>query len=154
MIKDTIKNYTTYLGISDLLDKALIHAAETDLTELPLGKHTIAGDKLFVAIMEYDTKSEALLEAHRSYIDIQIPVSGSECFEYCELTGLEPAGVFDTAKDIGFYNGHGDRMTLQQGEFAIFFPQDAHKPGLQATAAANETSQRVRKAVYKVAVSD
>ena len=40
----------------------------------------------------------------------------------------------------------GNFVTVKKGMFAIFFPQDAHAPGVTQTA--------LKKAVFKIPVSD
>jgi biofilm protein TabA len=86
----------------------------------------------------------ARLEAHRQYIDVQLTLEGIEEIGWSPLAACRPS-VFDTAKDIGFFD---DRphvwLTLPPAHFAIFFPSDAHAPlgGMG----------KVRKAVVKVAV--
>ena len=57
--------------------KALEYIQTTDLNSLPLGKHLIDGENLFVNIVDSDMKTpqQARLEVHDKYIDIQIPLS-------------------------------------------------------------------------------
>ena len=55
---------------------------------------------------------------------------------------------YDGTKDVAFFLGAGDWLTLTPGRFAIFFPQDVHLPCIQANAA-----QRVRKIVVKVGLT-
>lgn len=77
-------------------------------------------------------REKVSLEAHRRYIDIQIPLKGSEKMGWAAVAGLKlPRGQYDADKDIIFY---GDAATalinVQPGQMAIFFPEDAHAPNI------------------------
>jgi len=105
---------------------------ENDLNALEPGKHVIDGDNLWVNIVDSNLKTPeiARLEAHDSYIDIQIPLSAPETFgitprEDCK----EPDGEFNKEKDIIFFRDKvGETVTLQPGESIIFGPDMAHAP--------------------------
>jgi YhcH/YjgK/YiaL family protein len=47
---------------------------------------------------------------------------------------LTPISNFDTERDIVFYNDTpNEYITLNKGEFIIFFPEDAHAPCIDTT---------------------
>lgn len=75
-------------------------------------------------------RSEQVLEVHRAYIDIHVPVDKAEVIGYlptCHLAQVRDA--YDADRDIAFYtDAPMAYFTLQPGEFAIFTPQDAHAP--------------------------
>jgi YhcH/YjgK/YiaL family protein len=54
---------------------------------------------------------------------------------------------YSEEKDVGFYNGAGDWLTLHAGMFAILWPHDAHAP----QACVGEPAV-VLKVVVKIAV--
>ncbi len=87
---------------------------------------------------------DAPLEVHDKYIDIQIVLSGRETFGWAARPALVSArGEFDTQKDIQFFDDSPSlRFTLGAGEFAVFFPSDAHAPLIGRG--------RVRKCIIKV----
>ena len=89
-------------------------------------------------------------EAHKRYIDIQYLAAGTEVIEHARTGELRPADPFDTTKDLGFFQepAAATRLHLEPGMFAIFFPEDAHKPCCAAGAPAS-----VRKVVLKVEVA-
>lgn len=90
------------------------------------------------------TKEEARLETHNDFIDIQIPLSGEEVMGYTPRTDL-PEAAYNAEKDITFYEGLAtDYLTVKPGMFTIFFPEDAHAPGI--------TPDGVRKVIVKVRV--
>ncbi len=148
MIKDSINNAATYQGIHPGIDKALHSIEAGNFREWEIGRHDIEGDNVFCLIQEYESRIEGRLEAHNSYIDIQVVLEGNERIGYAERNGLAPDGDFDKSSDIGFFKGEGDPVFLKEGDFAVFFPGDGHAPGLRA---GSETC-KVRKAVFKIHV--
>lgn len=126
--------------------QAIEYIVNHDLNALPTGKHVIDGDNLWVNIVDADLRSpsEAKLEAHDKYIDIQVPLSGSEQFgtksrEDCML----PAGPFDEANDIVFFNDPiDDIVTVLAGEMIVFMPSEAHAPLIG--------KGKIHKAIFKV----
>lgn len=118
----------------------------------PCGKTVLQGDNLFVSIDNYETKKReaARPETHRHYIDIQVLLSGSEQIEIFSAFKLTGDELYDTDRDLAFYNRPETpdaTVLLEPGKFAVFFPDDAHMPGLQ-----NGTAGVVKKAVAKIRV--
>lgn len=149
MILDSIHHRDIYTRLGPLFRKAFDFLSETDFNKLSLGKHIIAGDDLFVIIMEYNSKdaSECLMESHKKYIDIQYIVDGEELIGITTLNGHTPTVPYDEMKDAVFYNPQHDSLVkLEKGQFAIFFPHDLHMPCIKSGK-----SSRVKKAVFKVA---
>ncbi|PKO15208.1 MAG: YhcH/YjgK/YiaL family protein [Chloroflexi bacterium HGW-Chloroflexi-10] len=149
MILDTLNNHTRYSGISHNLFAALKFLFETDLTSLPIGRTDIDGDNLFALVQEYDTKSAELgkWEAHRKYIDVQYILSGRERMGFANIYTMD-LGDYLPEKDFQAMSGEGNTMDLSAGDFAIFFPEDGHKPCLCVTA-----PERVKKVVIKVKIA-
>ncbi len=148
MIADRLENAAAYQGLSANLRKALEYARAQDLAKLADGKHAIDGDRVFVLMQSYTTKPEieARLEAHRKYIDIQLVVEGREVIYWAPIQGLEADGAYSDERDIIFFKGGvPGAVALTAGCFAVFYPQDAHKPCCHWGAPAP-----VRKAVFKV----
>jgi YhcH/YjgK/YiaL family protein len=54
---------------------------------------------------------------------------------------------YDRGKDLEFFTGEGQFFVIEQGSFAVFFPQDVHMPAL---AAAEDRPEHVKKVVVKV----
>ncbi len=119
-----------------------------DLSGLELKRYDIEGDNVYATVSEYLTRNEAdaRYEAHRKYIDIQYVVSGTEIISVAPIsqkTGiLEP---YDPTKDIEFLTvSNGENLFAMPDRFFIFFPEDAHRPGLK-----NQENSPVRKVVVK-----
>ena len=83
-------------------------------------------------------------EAHREYLDLQYILEGDEQMEYADLKYVTEVSPYVAENDAAFYQGEGSRLKLHAGDFVIFYPTDAHKPGL-----GNGT---VRKVVVKIPV--
>lgn len=149
MIVDKLKNSGIYYGLSERIATGLKYLQEKDLAVLEPGKYEIDGSNIFLLIQDYTSKplEEGKLEAHRCYIDIQYIIEGAEKIGYDNIEKLENTTEYSNEKDIVFFNGLGDLVTVKKGYFAIFFPEDAHAPCI-----AVNNPERVKKAVVKVLV--
>ena len=102
MIYDELKNISKYRGISANLDTAIAFLEESILSELPMGKTVIDGEKVFINVMEADAKEreEIAFEIHKRYMDIQIDIEGTEAIEIGEyLPGVKEQ--YDERTDFG-----------------------------------------------------
>jgi YhcH/YjgK/YiaL family protein len=148
MILDRIQNAAQYGPVPPGLDQALRFLAQTDLTKLALGRHAIAGDRLYAIVAKDDGRGHerARLEAHRRYIDIQYVVSGTEEIGWRSCASCASiATPYDPAKDVMFFGDTPETwLILPAGHFAVFFPDDAHAPLAGRSV--------VHKVVVKVAV--
>lgn len=152
MISDSLKNSELYFSVNGRFEKAFdfIKAAVAD--NMPVGKYEIDGDDLYASVQAYDSKlaANAKFEGHNRYIDIQYIVSGEEVMKVADISKMTPSTAYNDGKDCTFYEDTdiASVLTLQQGEYAVFFPHDIHMPGI----APNETPVPVRKIVVKVKV--
>ena len=148
MVLDSIQLAQRYISLHPDFARAFRFLADTDLDALPDGRSDIDGDDMCVILDRKDGRGRegARLEAHRRYIDIQYTIHGDEEIGWTPLAACAaPAGEFDAAKDIIFFDDAPSCwLTLPRGSFAIFFPDDAHAP-LAARGA-------VTKAIVKIAV--
>lgn len=148
MILDRLQHAAVYESMFPLLARGFAFLTEQDLTQLQPGKVEIDGERLFaiVAAEEGRGREQALLEAHRKYLDIQYVVSGTDQIGWtpideCQRVKLE----YDATRDVAlFYDRPETWLVLPAGSFAIFLPQDAHAP--------LAGSGRVHKVVVKVAL--
>lgn len=149
MIVDKLQNATLYSGLSERIVKALNFLHETDLSSLPVGKHEIEGDDLFAVVSEYEPSEPEYckLEAHRKYIDVQYVISGGEQMGYLPLENQVPTVEYNELKDVEFYREETSYVNIDEGMFAIFFPNDIHMPGVKS-----DGNAKVKKVVVKVKV--
>ena len=148
MIFDQLGLASRYDGVHSGLAAGFRFLQSTDLGALQDGRHELDGDRLFVIVANSAGKgrSDARLEVHDRYMDIQVAISGTD-----EI-GIKPRGEcrqidagMDAERDIMFFRDQPDFwMQLTPGTFAVFFLDDAHAP----LAGAGQ----VHKAVVKVAV--
>lgn len=146
MITDTLKNISQYRGISQRIDTAIDFIEKTDLHALADGRHVVDGENVFVNVMSPTFKEQNTWEAHRNYIDIQIALKDGETIEWLPLEAVPGWSAYDEKGDCMLSHDQNPCMAIamQEGQFALFFPRDAHKPGLG--------SVQGHKAVVKVRV--
>ncbi len=141
----------SYFKNKERWEKAFKFLKSNDLSKLELKRYDIDGDNLFATVSEYPSKNEetAKFEAHRKYIDIQYVIIGREIMNIAPIkTVKEVLTPYDATKDIEFITV--DKIVNYKAtpaNFFIFFPGDAHRPGLK-----DGVSSSVRKVVIKVKV--
>ncbi|WP_241568930.1 YhcH/YjgK/YiaL family protein [Rosenbergiella collisarenosi] len=137
-----------------VVKKALQFLKHTDFQALPAGKVDIDGDKMFAQVLDLTTCDLPQLqpESHRRYVDVQYLVSGEE------KIGVTPdVGNYQVAEskleqhDIQFYQSVADETFLDMvpGNYAVFFPEDIHRPACHKHGLSN-----IRKVVVKIALSE
>jgi YhcH/YjgK/YiaL family protein len=145
MIVDTLENIEKYASLNPLFPKAIEFLKSHNLAELEVGKTELQGKDLLVNVQETKpkTKEMAKLETHNLFIDIQIPVSATEVMGYTAAKDCKEVKTpYNPEKDITFFEGLAESyVDVKPGMFAIFFPQDAHAPGI---------CEGVKKVIVKV----
>lgn len=149
MIYDRLENAANYYALHPLFQKAFDALQQMDWNQLPFGRHDVDGDNIFINLAEYQTvlPDQGIWEAHQRYIDIQLIVEGEEQMGHAFNTSLQIKEPYDASKDVEFYSGAGQLITYNKSTFAIYYPHDAHKPGLISGAPGT-----IRKAVAKVRI--
>jgi YhcH/YjgK/YiaL family protein len=131
--------------------KAFKFLKDNDLTKLELKRYDIDGNNLYATVSEYQSKNEesARFEAHKKYIDIQYVIDGKEIMNVAPIgTVKEVLTPYDAMKDIEFITVEKTvNYKANPSNFFIFFPSDAHRPGLKDGA-----NSHVRKMVIKLKV--
>lgn len=150
MVADYLTHASLYRGLGPRFAEAFDYIARTNFAAMAPGKHLIDGENMYVSLVEYETKrpEDCRWEAHRRYIDVQVMVKGSERIGVgnVDTFKVEP---YDPALDVYWMDGDGDFLTFAEGTFMIFWPQDAHLPGLRLQEPA-----KVLKAVVKIAIPE
>lgn len=149
MIKDKLTNAETYYGISERLKQGFEWLKNTDLENIADGKYLIDGEKLFANVQSYETKDEAPFEAHRRYADIQYMIKGIEKVGVTHYSNCSTTIEYDSEKDIEFLKNNDSDFyqILEEGNFLVFYPQDAHQPSLNPNNKLN-----VKKVIVKVEI--
>lgn len=149
MILAPLASAHRYYPLVSQLQQAFDFLRRPDLATLDNGRHEIEGEQMF-AIMarELGRIPEASpLEFHRRYLDIQYLIAGDEQIGWRPTAGCaHPTQPYDASRDIGFFSDAPQTwFTLAPGQFAIFFPEDAHAP--------LASSGKIHKVVVKVAAT-
>jgi len=150
MVLDKIKNIGQYSLLSERIGQAIGYICNTDFSDLKVGKYDIDGEKLFALVNEYKTKDicECEMEAHEKYIDLQYMYYGCEMIACSILTDQKPVKSYDAEGDYALYNPIDYSMIkLENGTFALFFPDDIHMPGIM-----HKEPENIKKIVVKILI--
>jgi len=151
MIADTLDQRHRYTGLA-LRFAAAFEFLEKLPASQPAGRYDIDGNNCYALVQGYTTRplAQAMFEAHRQYSDIQFLQAGRETLLWAPLAALtQVTQPYAAEKDIAFFANppHWTPINLYAGQFAVFFPEDGHAPGLECSGQAE-----VRKVVIKVRV--
>ncbi len=148
MIIDALKNSELAECLHPAFKLVFDYVKSHDLLQTAPGRIELDGGDVYINVVEPEgkDKSEAVLETHDEYIDIQFPLLGEETFAWksrSDLTNIR--GEYDMKDDIAFYTDEAAFcFTLHPGEFAVFFPHDGHAPCIGRG--------KMKKAIAKVKV--
>lgn len=144
MIHSNIKDNDFYSSIDDKISLFLKKSKELN-EHTPCGRYELSDD-CYVNVVEYSPKpvENATSEVHRVYADIQLILSGEEYIGYNKTSLLSHAGDYDSLNDIQFFNGDVSLLAMQQGDWALFMPGEAHAPSL------DKCGGKVKKAIFKI----
>ncbi len=153
MIFGNIKNFNSSKTIlSPAILKALKYVKESDFKNMEAGVYEIDGKNLYAQVFDIDTKdkSETRPEVHREYIDLQYSVCGNEIIGYAVDTGNNNIAETIEERDLIFFKNAENEFELKmnEGDFAVFFPTDVHRP-----ACKNGEVKNIRKVVVKIKIS-
>ncbi len=150
MIIDRIDQAERYDALHPSFAKAFAtlrsYLADDDLS---CGKHVLDGEKLYAMVQEYTThpKDGMKFESHERYIDIQFILSGKEEIDACPADTLPLTDPYSKENDCALYGtGSYTPILLQTGDFAIFYPNEAHRPAI----AVHGKPEQVKKVIVKV----
>lgn len=134
MIFGHINQPLTYAYLPPILKQAISYFQQTDMYNLPVGRHDLNEDLLYINVMEFDSQlaEEKQAEVHQEYIDIQFLVSGRERIGFgLENSTNQISKEYDSLNDYYLVASIADEseVILSPGMFAIFFPEQPHKPG-------------------------
>lgn len=149
MIYDKIDNIEFYKGLSPNIALGLDFLKQMK-DDMAVGTYQI-NQHVKAIVSEYTTKheNEYGYEAHRKNIDIQYLLSGLERISCLPIEKLKETKAYSEENDAAFYAAAfmPQEMTIGNGYFAIFFPQDGHKPQLCV-----DKPEQVKKVVIKVEI--
>jgi biofilm protein TabA len=147
MILDDLENASSYDCLGERFVRGFEYLHAADFSTIADGRHEIFGEELIAMVQSYQTKpqDEGKWEAHLKYADIQCVLSGAERIGIASLHTMKVSEAYDADRDVGFFSGAGQFITVGAKQFAIFLPQDVHMPSLML-----DRPEFVKKVVMKV----
>ncbi len=145
MIIDNISNANIYTKNNPDLKRAFDYINECISKPFVEGRFEIDGDNMYAIVAESALKEKGRLEAHDKYIDIQYIYEGSEAMRVCNRKLLVAKEDCLAEKDAIFFepSPFADIHNFFEGDFAIFYPNDAHEPVLLCEHKDNTTSKKI-----------
>lgn len=134
------------------IQKAIRYAMSTDFSGVEDGRQEIDGDNMYANLFHVTTKPKAEThpELHKKYVDVQFWLEGEELCGVAPYTGGGAVVEAREDEDVYFYEDVPNESFLRasKGCYAVFFPNDAHRPGV----CTDEGPATFRKVVVKVSV--
>lgn len=132
MILSSMKDWRTIEVLHPLFAPLFDYLCSHDLTTAPVGRIELDGDRLFLTVTDATmvAREEQLLEVHRNYIDVHVPLSGVETIGWRALCDLkQEKQAYDAQRDYAFYSDCPKTyVEVGVGEFLVAYPSDAHAP--------------------------
>lgn len=149
MIYCSIKDFNKYSTV--VSDELINKITEITPESFKPGRIVIKGDEQFLNLFSYETKSrnDAVLEAHKKYIDVMYVVEGEENVYVKNAKDASITKEYDEKDDYLLLSLDEDASTvrLYPGMLLLLFPEDAHAPGCNT-----DTVKSVKKIVGKVMI--
>lgn len=135
MILGEITNLSQLTTGNELLNEALRWVAEHHNDNFETGtlllnnKGTLKVNREEVTMLP---QGKQMLEAHKRFIDIHVPISNEETIGWASIKHLKNiTKPYSEENDIIFYGDEPQSyITVRPGQCVIFFPEDAHAPNI------------------------
>lgn len=152
MIYDTLTNAQLYFRDHPVMLRALAHAADFDMKTAD-GRYEIDTKGAYLMVSSYQTKAadQRPFEAHQQFIDVQVVLEGQERADVAVAEKMEIVQPYSQDNDCVLLKApdHYSSIILKPGYFAVFFPQDIHRPGCSL-----DKPSSIRKLVFKIPVTE
>lgn len=152
MIFSTLNGTDTYSAYPLAVRKALAYLSKTDFLAISTGRYDLDGDNMFVNVMYMTTHpfEGSHPEVHKKYIDLMYWPEGGEKIGYAPYLGTERVFEAHPENDITLLEDvlHENILTTTAGQFCVFFPWDAHRPGIML----GSTPATSKKCVVKISM--
>ena len=135
-------------ALNEHLEKAFGFLQRPYLKTLAPGRYEIDGSNCWANVFDASLKpwsDDNLFECHHAYIDVQVPITGTELFGVPDLPEEVANGPFDEKGDGALFDAKCPMQPVKPGECIIFEPFVAHAP-----CHTDVPGTRVRKAIVKV----
>ena len=131
-------------------DKAFAYIRNTKLEDVPIGQYPIDGENVFAKITGGPNKDleKTGWESHKQYIDLHLMITGKEKIGMALTTTASMTDPYSETSDMAHYKADGTFYTADSNTLLIFFPINAHRPGIRL-----DGYDTVKKLVIKVRVA-
>ncbi|MBO5069356.1 MAG: YhcH/YjgK/YiaL family protein [Roseburia sp.] len=131
MITGNIKSCEKYNNVHKDFEKVFDYL-KNNLNKESTGRADLA-DGVWVNAPSAPTSdgTSTTFEAHRKYLDIHYIISGKEAFGYSNVESLTTTKEYSENEDYELLEGEISTIILNEGDFCIVFPEDAHIPCMQ-----------------------
>ena len=150
MIFSSVQSKEDLARCPQAIQKAVLYAMQTDFDALEDGRQEIDGDRIFANLFHLTSQpaENVFPEGHKKYADVQFWLSGEEWCGVAPRTGKEVCAEAHEDRDLYFFEKTEGESYLyaRPGCYAVFFPDDLHRPGICADGKPTE----YRKVVVKV----
>ena len=132
MVFDSLQNFDKYLGLNPHFKVVAEYIRDNDLDSLKPGKHEITEDVFVISeTVEGKSKSDALLESHRNFIDVQLCRNTVDNMGWTSIKACTDVKEDIVERDLIFYNNKVQKhIAVGPDNFVIFFPWDGHAPNI------------------------
>lgn len=131
MIKENIKYAKKYYAMNK--DFEAVFEILKNLTKNS-GKTIVKDGEVWVNAPAVTQTAVKPFEAHRKFIDIHYVLSGGEVFGHSDIKKLTVTKKYDNTTDCQFLEGDAKEIVLNEGDFLIAFPEDAHIPSMKSAS--------------------
>ena len=152
MIIDGLKNSGYYTRLGEAFEKGFAFIKKAIEGNLAAGKYEIEGDTIFASVQEYESFAAEgrVFEGHKKYIDLQCILKGTERIDAIDVNKAFVTTPYSEEIEAAFFEAKESytSMILSEGDFAIFFPYDLHRPGLRI----GNDATYIKKIIVKIHV--
>jgi biofilm protein TabA len=148
MVIDLVENIKKYGSIPNL-EAIIAFMGRMDIAKLSDGDHLIKGKDLYVKVLNYVPKQaeDNNFETHDLYTDVQVLAEGVELMQIVPSKYLHPKPECKMEGDFKFFSADNyiSDLIVNKGQFVVFFPHEAHRPGCRY----QDLDTPVKKLVFK-----
>lgn len=149
MIYGNLNDYKSFKYLPKAILKVFEYTLSNDVANFNPGSYEIDSDKIFVNVVEYDTKNveERFWEAHKKYLDVHVIFRGNERINLNFVQNLKTLDYVEKDDFLPLEGEYNASLTLKNNDFLVCYPEDAHMTALKV----NE-SEKVKKAIFKISL--
>lgn len=149
MIYGNLDDAKSFKYLPETILKVFEYALNNDVASFKPGSYEIDSDKIFVNVVEYDTKEveERFWEAHKKYLDVHVIFSGNERINLNFIQNLKKLDYVEKDDFLPLEGEYNSSLTLKSNDFLVCYPEDAHMTALKVKG-----TEKVKKAIFKISL--